>query len=81
MVDGQQKKLPARLVAQRYNVSTRSLNRWGEEPDLEFPSPTYVRGRRYWDLSSLIEWDEKCASRSRSRSLVGRKGEASIAAA
>ena len=35
--------LPDRLVAERYAVSTRTLERWDEVPGLEFPRAVYIR--------------------------------------
>lgn len=51
------RKLPARLVAARYSVVVRSLDRWCERPELGFPQPTYINGRKYWDEAALDAWD------------------------
>ena len=30
-----------------------------------FPQPIYIRGRRFWPLSWLIDWEKKIASRDK----------------
>jgi predicted DNA-binding transcriptional regulator AlpA len=62
--------LPARKVADRYNVSFQSLWRWLGNESLGFPRPTYVNGRRYWSRASLEEWEH-----SRPQGPQGRGGE------
>ena len=54
---GEGKLLPDRLVAERYNVTTRTLARWDETPDLNFPPPIYIRRRRYREIEELDQWD------------------------
>jgi hypothetical protein len=49
--------LPDRLVAERYDVSVRTLERWDENLDLGFPPPVYILRRRYRDISKLDAWD------------------------
>ena len=55
--------LPDRLVAQRYSVSTRTLERWDAVPGLEFPRAVYIRKRRYRSLEALDQWDHDNARR------------------
>jgi hypothetical protein len=43
--------LPARLVCRRYNVVSRTVDRWLEAGIL--PQPIRVIGLRYWRLSDL----------------------------
>ena len=60
--------LPDRLVAARYDVSIRSLERWDLKPDLGFPAPVRINGRRYRAIAELENWERKtAASRSRAR--------------
>jgi hypothetical protein len=47
------RRLPATAVAARYGVVPRSIDRWLNRPDLDFPRPDNVNGRRYWWLSQL----------------------------
>jgi hypothetical protein len=51
-------------VAARYVVVPRSIDRWLSRPELEFPRPDNVNGRRYWWLRELRHWH-------RSRALKG----------
>jgi hypothetical protein len=60
------RKITARSVANRYDISVRTLDRWMQKAHLEFPKPVMVMhdiaGRvctRYWRLGDLIAWDRK----------------------
>lgn len=57
--------LPDPQVARRYSVSTRQLPRWDDDPDLRFPPPIYINGRKYRDVEALDAWDKE-------RAVVGR---------
>jgi hypothetical protein len=63
-------KILARGVARRLDVSVRTLDRWLEQPHMEFPKPalrTYDRtGRvanRYWLLRDIVEWERMQAAK------------------
>ena len=45
------------MVAARYGVVVRTLDRWLDRPELNFPQPDVVNSRRYWWLNRLREWD------------------------
>jgi hypothetical protein len=67
-IDHLDQKLTARSVARRYDVSTRTLDRWLTRPHMHFPKPvmfTYdVAGRvagRYWRLGDLAAWEQRQA--------------------
>jgi hypothetical protein len=45
------------MVAARYGVVVRTLDRWLDRPELNFPQPEVVNSRRYWWLNRLREWD------------------------
>jgi hypothetical protein len=49
--------LPDRLVAERYDCTVRTLERWDEKPELEFPPPIYIRRRRFREISKLEAWE------------------------
>lgn len=49
--------LPDRLVAERYDVVVRTLERWDATPDLGFPPPVYIRRRRFRELIALEAWE------------------------
>jgi hypothetical protein len=55
--------LPERLVAARYDVTTRTLARWDTAPDLGFPPPVYINRRRYREIAALDAWDSACVRR------------------
>jgi hypothetical protein len=55
--------LPRRLVAERYNVTTRTVVRWENDPDLRFPQPIEINKRRYYHEAELTAWDRANASR------------------
>jgi hypothetical protein len=57
---GKQVLIPDRVVAeQRYHVHPHTLRRWDKKPELEFPPPIYVNGRRYREAEKLEAWDRK----------------------
>jgi len=58
------RKLADRQVAQRYDVSVRTLERWDLKPELGFPKPIRINGRRYRDLAELEAW-ERAQAKSR----------------
>jgi hypothetical protein len=56
--------LSDRRVAERYDVVTRTLQRWDEQPELEFSKPIYIRRRRYRAIAALDKWDRANARRA-----------------
>jgi predicted DNA-binding transcriptional regulator AlpA len=59
-----ERRIQARRVAERYDISVRTLDRWLQKSHLEFPQPVMfmhdVAGRvsaRFWRLGDLIDWD------------------------
>jgi hypothetical protein len=72
-------------VAARYDVSTRTLARWDEIPDLEFPPPVYIRDRRYREPAKLEKWDRanarKAAAQTKPRGVAGRTAKTAADAA
>lgn len=44
-------------TAKRYNTSTKTIERWRGDPDLDFPQPTIINGRWYFWLSELQAFD------------------------
>jgi hypothetical protein len=59
--DDSDKNLPTTLVADRYAVTTRSVERWAEDPALGFPPPIYINRRKFWSLNALKRFDRECA--------------------
>jgi hypothetical protein len=56
-------KLTTRRVCLRYGVSDRTVARWERDPDLRFPQPLLVNGRKYFDEDELTRWDRANAGR------------------
>jgi hypothetical protein len=56
--------LTERKAAERYCVSVRTLSRWDQARDLDFPAPVFIRGRRYRDIEKLDAWDLANAQRA-----------------
>ena len=54
--------LPERLVAERYSVHVRTIDRWGRDPSLGFPPAVIIRKRRYRDAAALDAWDRAQSS-------------------
>ena len=46
-------------------VSDMTLWRWLNDPDLDFPRPTYIGKRRYFRDAEIAEWIEAQAEASR----------------
>lgn len=68
--DDPDRKLTARSVARRLDVSTRTIDRWLGQPHTGFPPPNMrtfdASGRvanRYWRLGDLVEWERIQAAR------------------
>jgi hypothetical protein len=54
--------LSAAQVKRRYGgITDMTLWRWGRNPDLDFPTPTEIAGRRYWRLSALVQFEVRRA--------------------
>ena len=52
-----------RQVRARYDdVSQRTIDRWLRHPDLKFPKPTMINGRRFWDEADLAMWERERAA-------------------
>jgi hypothetical protein len=52
-------KLPARSVAKRYGVCSRTLHRWMRDEKLGFPQPLVINGRMYFDEDALTSFDRR----------------------
>jgi hypothetical protein len=52
-------RLPTGAVAQRYQVTPRSVDRWWKNPKLGFPQPIFINERKYWSLADLEKWERK----------------------
>jgi hypothetical protein len=57
-------RIPTRNVAQRYGVSTRSVERWAADSRLKFPKPLVINRLKYWLEDDLVEWERNRAAAS-----------------
>jgi hypothetical protein len=56
------RKLPTRLVCERYGVCDRTIARWQANPDLNFPKPVVINNRKYFDDDEMTAWDRSRAA-------------------
>ena len=61
------RKLPTRLMCERYGVVDRTINRW--EKTGVIPQAEWINGRKYWD-------EERVEKRDRERMLAQTRGQA-----
>ena len=53
----EQKRIPAANVRELCGgVSEMMLWRWLNNPELNFPRPTYIGRRRYWREADVVRW-------------------------
>ena len=58
------RKLPTRLLCERFNVCDRTIARWQLDPKLGFPSPIVINGRKYFDENKVVQWERDQVSKS-----------------
>jgi predicted DNA-binding transcriptional regulator AlpA len=65
-----ERRIQARRVAARYDISVRTLDRWLQKPHLDFPQPVMlmhdVVGRvssRFWRIGDLVTWERAQAAK------------------
>jgi predicted DNA-binding transcriptional regulator AlpA len=51
-------KLRKRQVAKKYDCNPRTIERWTNDPQLNFPKPIYIGRSPLWDLEELEAWDK-----------------------
>jgi hypothetical protein len=51
-------------VADRFDNSTRAVDRWRADPDLGFPQPIVINGALRFSLPEIIAWEARRASES-----------------
>ena len=49
------KHVPNKDTAARYGVTTRTIDRWGNDDELGFPKPIVINGRNYYPQD--LEWE------------------------
>ena len=54
--------LPTRKVRARYGgITERTIYRWLKNPELGFPQPLVINGRRYWKPEDLEAFDARAS--------------------
>jgi hypothetical protein len=59
MTDNTERYLSRRAQADRYGRSVRTIERWGEDPELGLPPELDINGRKLRALSQLERWERK----------------------
>ena len=59
--------LPGPQVATRYGRSDMTIHRWLNDPELNFPRPTYLGRYRYWRIDQLERWEAEQARKPNGR--------------
>jgi len=54
--------IPDAQVCARYDIHTTTLRNWDLNPDLNFPKPVRINGRKYRALSELDRFDQARAA-------------------
>lgn len=54
--DSEDRLIPDREVAAFFSVVTRTIQRWDDDRDLNFPPAVVINGRRYRSLARLKTW-------------------------
>jgi hypothetical protein len=54
--------LPDSQVAARYRVDPRTIARWDQRPELDFPKPIRINSRKYRSIEQLQSWEIKRAA-------------------
>lgn len=52
-------KVTKRGVADSYGVCTRTIERYVDDPRLEFPKPLIIRGRSYFYLDEILAFEQR----------------------
>ena len=54
--------LTTRKLCARHCTSPRTIDRRLKDPELAFPSPDMINGRRFWDEEKIEAWEAKQAA-------------------
>ncbi len=52
-------RIPLTAYARRCNRSMRTIDRWIDDPAVEFPPVIYIRNRRYVTVGDALEWERR----------------------
>ena len=62
MFPANKRLLPDPKVRERYGVSAQTIWRWDHKPELGFPRPIRINGRKYRDEAELDKFDARRAA-------------------
>jgi DNA-binding transcriptional MerR regulator len=54
--------VPDSEVARRYGVHVTTLRNWDQDPDLNFPKPVRINGRKFRQEQELNDFDARRAA-------------------
>lgn len=60
--DDSERRLPARMVWERFGITGRTLDRWLANESLKFPRPLVINNRRYFDENQIVTWERARAA-------------------
>ena len=69
------RKLTSRMLCERYNVVTRTIDRWTAAGIL--PAPLVINGYRYWDEDEVEQFERARMGAGRTRPASGCAAAAS----
>jgi hypothetical protein len=52
---------PDSEIARHFGIHPKSLRRWDERPELGFPPPIRVNGRKYREWNAIREFERRAA--------------------
>jgi hypothetical protein len=64
--------ISAPSIAERFDVSDKTIARWERNPELGFPRATLINKRRFFRLDEVEAWERSQASRGRGELGGGR---------
>ena len=71
-------RLPSRQVWSRYGVTDRTLDRWLDNAQLNFPRPLVINRRRYFFLDEIEEW-ERAQAKGRAQRKCSQSAATTVA--
>ncbi len=64
MVSAKQYLTRKKILERFGGISVMTLWRWERDEKLEFPKPTEINGRKYYDLAKIEAWERNRAAAS-----------------
>jgi predicted DNA-binding transcriptional regulator AlpA len=56
-------RLPSGAVISRFGIHRRTLSRWMQSHELNFPKPLVINNRLYFKEAEIRAWEVDCARR------------------